>query len=159
MQIGFGYDVHKLVAGRKLVIAGIDVPHTKGLLGWSDGDVLIHAIIDALLGAMGAGDIGRHFPPGDQKYKGIASLKLLTFVQELLRNRGYAINNIDSTLVAEAPHFAPYIEAIRKNIAETLEIKIEQVSVKAKTEEGLGFTGTKRGLAAYAVCLVHKEVS
>ncbi|OGC23429.1 2-C-methyl-D-erythritol 2,4-cyclodiphosphate synthase [candidate division WOR-1 bacterium RIFOXYB2_FULL_42_35] len=158
MQIGFGYDVHKLVAGRKLIIGGVDIPHTKGLLGWSDGDVLIHAIIDALLGAMAEGDIGRHFPPGDERYQGISSLKLLNYVMELLRNRGYAVNNIDSTLVAEAPFFAPYTESIKENIAKTLEIKVGQISVKAKTEEGLGFTGTKRGMSAYAVCLIHKEV-
>ncbi|MDD5383125.1 MAG: 2-C-methyl-D-erythritol 2,4-cyclodiphosphate synthase [Candidatus Margulisbacteria bacterium] len=158
MQVGFGYDVHKLRTGRKLIIGGVTIPHAKGLLGWSDGDVLIHAVIDAILGAMGEGDIGRHFPPGDLSYKGISSLKLLKFIDELLRQRGYAINNIDSTIVAEEPRFAPHIEAMKRNIAETLGIGTELVNIKGKTEEGLGFTGKKQGIAAYAVCLVHKEV-
>ncbi|MEA3493228.1 MAG: 2-C-methyl-D-erythritol 2,4-cyclodiphosphate synthase [Candidatus Margulisiibacteriota bacterium] len=158
MQIGFGYDVHKLVKGRKLTVGGTGIPHPKGLLGWSDGDVLIHAIIDALIGAMGEGDIGRHFPPGDPDYKGIASLKLLEFIKELIRNRGYAINNIDSTIVAEEPRFAPYIEEMKQNIANTLEIKPELINIKGKTEEGLGFTGSKKGISAYAICLVHKDV-
>jgi len=158
MQIGFGYDVHKLVKGRKLTVGGETIPHSTGLLGWSDGDVLIHAVIDAIIGAMGEGDIGRHFPPGDEKFKDIASLKLLTFVSELLRERGYAISNIDSTIVAEEPRFAPYVEKMKKNIADTLGVKPELVNVKAKTEEGLGFTGTKKGISAYAVCLIHKDV-
>lgn len=158
MQVGFGYDVHKLVTGRKLIIGGVEIPHAKGLLGWSDADVLVHAVIDAIVGAMGAGDIGRHFPPGDSKYKGISSLNLLEFVQELLRSRGYAINNIDSTIVAEEPRFAPFIAKMEKNIANALGIRADLVNVKAKTEEGLGFTGSKKGISAYAVCLVHKEV-
>jgi 2-C-methyl-D-erythritol 2,4-cyclodiphosphate synthase len=158
MQIGFGYDVHKLAEGRPLIVGGIEIPHTKGLLGWSDGDVLLHAIIDALIGALGEGDIGRHFPPGDVTYKGISSIKLLRFVGELLRSRGYAINNIDSTIVAEEPRFAPHIKEMKKSIADALDVRVEIVNVKAKTEEGLGFTGTKKGMAAYAVCLVHKEV-
>lgn len=158
MQIGFGYDVHKLVKNRKLIVGGEVIPHAKGLLGWSDGDVLLHAIIDALIGAMGEGDIGRHFPAGDVTYKGISSLKLLGFVKELLINRGFAINNIDSTIVAEEPRFAPYIEKIKTNIAKILDIPESLVNVKAKTEEGLGFTGSKTGISAYAVCLVHKEV-
>lgn len=158
MQIGFGYDVHKLVEKRKLIIGGVKVPHAKGLLGWSDGDVLAHAVMDAILGAMGEGDIGRHFPPGDPKYKDISSLKLLGYVTELLREREFAINNIDATIVAEAPRFAPYIEEMKKNIAEALEIGADQVNIKGKTEEGLGFTGAKKGISAYAVCLLHKEV-
>jgi 2-C-methyl-D-erythritol 2,4-cyclodiphosphate synthase len=158
MQIGFGYDVHKLVKGRKLIVGGEDIPHSKGLLGWSDGDVLLHAVIDALIGAMGEGDIGRHFPPGDPNYKGIPSIELLKFVAELLRKKGYAINNIDSTIVAEEPRFAPYVEKIKQNIALTLGTRPEVVNVKAKTEEGLGFTGTKKGISAYAVCMIHKEV-
>ncbi|MFH1347165.1 MAG: 2-C-methyl-D-erythritol 2,4-cyclodiphosphate synthase [Candidatus Margulisiibacteriota bacterium] len=158
MRIGFGYDVHKLVKGRKLIVGGVDIPHAKGLLGWSDGDVLVHAVIDALLGAAGEGDIGRHFPPGDETYKGISSLKLLEFVRELLLNRGCAVNNIDSTIVAEEPRFAPYIEQMKINIAQTLGIGVELVNVKAKTEEGLGFTGNKTGVSAYAVCLAHKEI-
>lgn len=158
MRIGYGYDVHKLVKGRPFVLAGVVIPHKTGLLGWSDGDVLVHAIIDALLGAAGEGDIGRHFPPGNEKYKGIESLKLLEFVRELLRNRGWAVNNIDSTIVLEEPKLAEHIEKIRVNIANTLEVRVELVNVKAKTEEGLGFTGKKQGVAAHAICLLHKEV-
>ena len=158
MRIGFGYDVHKLVKGHKLIVGGVEIPHPKGLLGWSDADVLVHAVIDALLGAAGEGDIGRHFPPGDEKFKGISSLKLLDFVKELLRNRGYAVNNIDSTIVAEEPRFAPYIDRIRMNLAKTLGIDEGLVNVKAKTEEGLGFTGTKLGISAYAVCMIHREI-
>jgi 2-C-methyl-D-erythritol 2,4-cyclodiphosphate synthase len=158
MRIGIGYDVHKLVKGRKLIVGGVEIPHGKGLLGWSDGDVLLHAVIDAIIGALGEGDIGKHFPPGDVTYKGISSLKLLEFVRELLRNRGYSINNLDSTIVAEEPKFAPYIETIRTTIAGTLDIPAELVNVKAKTEEQLGFTGAKAGMKAYAVCLIHKEI-
>lgn len=158
MRIGIGYDVHKLVKGRKLIVGGVEIPHGKGLLGWSDGDVLLHAVIDAIIGALGEGDIGKHFPPGDVTYKGISSLKLLEFVRELLRNRGYSINNLDSTIVAEEPKFAPYIETIRTTIAGTLDIPAELVNVKAKTEEQLGFTGAKTGMKAYAVCLIHKEI-
>ena len=157
MQIGFGYDVHKLVKGRPLIVGGVEIPHPKGLLGWSDGDVLIHAVIDAILGAMGEGDIGKDFPPGQAEYKGISSLKLLFFVQELLRSRGLAVNNIDSTIVAEEPKFAPYIEAMKKKLAESLGIDAAQLNIKGKTEEGLGFTGKKQGISAYAVCLLHKE--
>ena len=156
MQIGIGYDVHKLVKGRKLIVGGEEIPHSRGLLGWSDGDVLVHAVIDALLGAMGEGDIGRHFPPGDPAYKGISSLKLLGRIRELLPSHGLAISNIDSTIVAEEPHFAPHIEKMRKNIAQILKIKEATVNVKAKTEEGLGFTGSKKGISAYAVCLLSK---
>jgi 2-C-methyl-D-erythritol 2,4-cyclodiphosphate synthase len=158
MRIGYGYDVHKLVKGRKLVLGGVLIKHAKGLLGWSDADVLIHAVIDAVLGAIGEGDIGKHFPPGDKKFKGISSLKLLEYVAELLRERGYAINNIDATVVAEEPKIAPYVNKMRENIAGALEITKDQINVKGKTEEGLGFTGAKKGIAAYAVCLVHKEV-
>jgi 2-C-methyl-D-erythritol 2,4-cyclodiphosphate synthase len=158
MKIGIGYDVHKLVKGRKLVIGGVEIPHPTGVLGWSDGDVLAHAILDALLGAMGEGDIGKHFPPGDKNYEGISSLKLLEFVKELLRTRSYSVNNIDATIVAEAPRFAPYIEAMKVALAASLEIKPEQINIKGKTEEGLGFTGTKKGIKAYAVCLIHKEI-
>ena len=158
MQIGYGYDVHKLVVGRKLIVGGIEIKHPKGLLGWSDGDVLIHAIIDAILGAMGEGDIGRHFPAGDEKFKGISSIKLLEFITELMREREYALSNIDATIVAEAPRFVPHIKAMEKKIAETLDIDEKLVNIKAKTEEGLGFTGTGKGMAAHAVCLVHKEV-
>ncbi|MGB9613018.1 MAG: 2-C-methyl-D-erythritol 2,4-cyclodiphosphate synthase [Candidatus Margulisiibacteriota bacterium] len=158
MRIGIGYDVHKLVKGRKLIVGGVEIPYQKGLLGWSDGDVLVHAVIDAILGAMGEGDIGKHFPPGDSTYKGISSLKLLEFVKELLRHRGYAVNNLDSTIVAEEPRFAPYIDEMRRTIAGVLDIPVDLVNIKAKTEEKLGFTGAKMGIKAYAVCLVHKEI-
>lgn len=158
MKIGIGYDVHKLVKGRKLFIGGVKIPYAKGLLGWSDGDVLIHAIIDAILGALGEGDIGKHFPPGDKNYKGISSLKLLGFVNELLRQRNYSINNIDSTIVAQEPYFAPYIDDMRKNIATVLELSTELVNVKGKTEEKLGFTGTKKGMKAYAICMLHNII-
>lgn len=141
-----------------MVVGGVKIPHKKGLLGWSDGDVLTHAIIDAIVGALGEGDIGRHFPPGDVKYKGISSLKLLEFVRELLRNRGYFICNIDSTVVAEEPRFAPYISKMKKAIAKALDLSIGLVNIKGKTEEGLGFTGAKKGISAYAICLIHKEI-
>ncbi|MFA5839290.1 MAG: 2-C-methyl-D-erythritol 2,4-cyclodiphosphate synthase [Candidatus Margulisiibacteriota bacterium] len=158
MKIGFGYDAHKLVVKRKLVVGGVTIPSVKGLLGWSDGDVLLHAIIDALIGAMGEGDIGKHFPPGEKAYKGISSLKLLEFVAELLRERGFVVSNIDATVVAEAPKLAPYISQMRINIAGCLDTKPELVNIKGKTEEGMGFTGKKQGIAAYAVCLIHKEI-
>ncbi len=157
MRIGFGYDVHKLVKGKKLIIGGIEIAHAKGLEGWSDGDVLLHAIIDALIGAIGDGDIGYHFPPGDKRFKGISSVKLLSFVKELLRNKGFSINNIDSTIVAEEPKFAPHVNKMKKLIAKTLGIKEDLVNIKGKTEEGLGFTGAKKGISAYAVCLLHNE--
>ena len=158
MRIGIGYDVHKLVKGRKLIIGGVEIAHSKGLLGWSDADVLLHAIIDAIIGAMGLGDIGKHFPPGDKKYKGASSVKLLEFIKELLRGRGYALNNIDSTIVAEEPRFAPHISKMQKKIARALDVPEDLISVKAKTEEGLGFTGAKKGISAYAICLIHKEI-
>jgi 2-C-methyl-D-erythritol 2,4-cyclodiphosphate synthase len=158
MRVGIGYDMHKLVKGRKLILGGVKIPHTKSLLGWSDADVLVHAIIDAIIGAMGEGDIGRHFPAGNPNYKNISSIKLLGFVAELLRQRSFAIANIDSTIVAEAPRFAPHVEKMRQNIAEALDIAAQLVNVKAKTEEGLGFTGSKKGISAYAVCLLHKEI-
>jgi len=158
MRIGYGYDAHKLVKGRKLVLGGVLIKHPKGLLGWSDADVLVHAVIDAILGAVGEGDIGKHFPPGDKAYKGISSIKLLAYIAELLRERGYAINNIDATVVAEEPKIAPYVDKMRENMARALEITVDQINVKGKTEEGLGFTGAKKGIAAYAVCLAHNEV-
>ena len=157
MQVGLGYDVHKLVRGRKLILGGVEIKHPKGLLGWSDGDVLLHAIIDAVIGAMGEGDIGKHFPPGDIRFKGISSLRLLEFVQELLRARGFAINNIDTTVVAQEPLLFPYVEEMKTNISKTLGINSSQINIKGKTEEGLGFTGKKQGMAAYAICLIHKE--
>ena len=158
MRIGYGYDVHKLVKGRKLILGGVLIKHAKGLLGWSDADVLAHAVIDAVLGAIGEGDIGKHFPPGDKKFKDISSLKMLEYVAELLRERGFAINNIDATVIAEEPKIAPYVDEMRKNMAGALEITKDQINIKGKTEEGLGFTGAKKGIAASAVCLAHKEM-
>jgi 2-C-methyl-D-erythritol 2,4-cyclodiphosphate synthase len=158
VQVGIGYDVHKLVKGRKLILGGVEIPHKTGLLGHSDGDVLIHAIIDALLGAAGEGDIGRHFPDTEPVYEGISSIKLLKQIRDMLVQKKYEINNVDSTVVIQNPKIAPYIDQMRRNIAENLEISVGQVSVKAKTEEGLGFTGTEKGVKAMAVCLLHKKV-
>ncbi|MFA4858624.1 MAG: 2-C-methyl-D-erythritol 2,4-cyclodiphosphate synthase [Candidatus Margulisiibacteriota bacterium] len=157
MRIGFGYDVHPYVAGRKLILGGVEIPYTKGLLGHSDADVLTHAIIDAILGALAEGDIGRHFPDTDPNYKDISSLVLLKKIRELLLRDGCSINNIDSTLVLEEPRLSPYIEEIRLQLSKTLEVAVNQINVKAKTEEGLGFTGQKKGIKAYAVCMLHKK--
>ena len=154
MRIGTGYDVHQLTEGRKLILGGVEIPHDKGLLGHSDADVLLHAIMDALLGAAALGDIGSHFPDTDEKYKGISSLKLLKYTGELLFERNYIIENIDSTIIAQQPKLRPYIDEMRKNIAKALEISVEQVSVKATTEERLGFTGREEGISAQAVCLL-----
>ena len=154
MRIGTGYDVHKLAEGRKLIIGGVDIPYEKGLLGHSDADVLIHAIMDALLGAAALGDIGLHFPDSDKEYEGISSVELLKKVRRLLLEKGYAISNVDSTIIAQAPKLRPYIDDMRKNIANALLLPIDDVSVKATTEEGLGFTGQGEGIAAQAVCLI-----
>ena len=154
MRIGTGYDVHKLAEGRKLIIGGVDIPYEKGLLGHSDADVLIHAIMDALLGAAALGDIGLHFPDSDKEYEGISSVELLKKVRRLLLEKGYAISNVDSTIIAQAPKLRPYIDDMRKNIANALLLPIDDVSVKATTEEGLGFTGQGEGIAAEAVCLI-----
>ncbi len=154
MRVGTGYDAHALVEGRKLWLGGINVPWEKGLAGHSDADVLIHAIMDALLGAAGLRDIGFHFPPGDPRYKDISSTKLLMGVAELLRKENYTIVNIDSTVIAEKPKLAPYIEQMRLQIAETLSISTGQVMVKATTSEGLGFTGNGEGIAACAVACI-----
>ena len=154
MRVGMGYDVHKLVQGRELIMGGVKIQHTVGLLGHSDADVLLHAIMDALLGAAALGDIGKHFPDTDERYKGISSLELLCHVGTLLAEHGYTVGNIDATIVAQAPKMRPHIEAMEKNIAETLAIEIGQVNVKATTEEGLGFTGAKEGISAYAICLI-----
>lgn len=154
MRIGYGYDVHKLVEGRRFTLGGVEVPFKKGLLGHSDADVLIHAVIDALIGAAGLGDIGRHFPPTDNKFKDISSITLLAHTAELLKNAGFTVANIDSTIVCQEPKLAPYIPGMVKNIADTLLISHGQVNVKAKTEEGLGFTGTGDGVAAHAVALI-----
>lgn len=154
MRIGHGYDVHRLVEGRKLIMGGVDIPHTKGLLGHSDADVLLHAIMDALLGAAALGDIGKHFPDNDPAYAGADSLQLTLQVGKILRNRGYRIVNIDATVIAQAPKLAPHIEQMRRNIAEALCIDVDAVSVKATTEEHLGFTGDGSGISAHAVCLI-----
>ena len=152
MRVGMGYDVHKLAEGRDLIIGGVKIPHTLGLLGHSDADVLLHAVMDALLGAAAQGDIGKHFPDTDEAYKGISSMKLLAHVAELIWEKGYLVENIDATIIAQKPKMRPYIEQMEKNIAETLKIDISQVNVKATTEEGLGFTGTEQGISAQAVC-------
>ena len=147
MRVGMGYDVHKLVEERELILGGVNIPHTLGLLGHSDADVLLHAIMDALLGAAALGDIGKHFPDTDEKYKGISSLKLLEHVGKLIEQEGYVIENIDATVIAQKPKLRPYIEEMEENIAKTLHIEKEQINVKATTEERLGFTGRgKRAL-------------
>ncbi len=156
MRIGHGYDVHKLKKGRKLIIGGVDIPYKKGLLGHSDADVLLHAISDALLGAAALGDIGKHFPPSDEQYKNIDSRILLKKVAELLNNNGYKVQNVDATILAEKPKMLPFINEMRQNIANDLGLELDQISVKATTEEGLGFTGKGKGIAAHAVCLIQK---
>ncbi len=154
-RIGFGFDVHKLIEGRKLFLGGVEIPFEKGLLGHSDADVLLHAICDALLGAAALGDIGKHFPDTDIRFKGISSIELLKHVGKLLSQNGYAIGNIDSTLVLEKPKILPYINQMQKNIAESLGILENQVSVKATTNEGMGFIGTGEGAVAYAVTTIN----
>ncbi len=158
MRIGMGYDVHRLVQGRDLIIGGVNIPHEKGLLGHSDADVLLHAIMDALLGAASLGDIGKHFPDTDDSYKGISSVKLLEHVGKLLEEHCFFIENIDATIVAQKPKMRPHIDLMRKNIADTLGIDISQVNVKATTEEGLGFTGTEEGISAQAICLLTSPI-
>ena len=155
-RIGHGYDVHKLVENRKLILGGVDIPYEKGHLGHSDADVLLHAISDALLGAAALGDIGKHFPDTDEAYKGADSLVLLARVGEILKEAGYRPSNIDSTVIAQAPKLAPHIENMRKNIAKALGIELDAVSVKATTEERLGFTGRGEGISAHAVCIIEK---
>ena len=154
MRIGHGYDVHQLVAGRKLIMGGVDIPWEKGLLGHSDADVLLHAISDAILGALGEGDIGRHFPDTDAAYKGADSLKLLAHVMQLAELRGYRLGNLDATIIAQQPKMAPHISQMRTNIALVLKAEIGQVNVKATTEEGLGFSGRGEGISAHAVVLM-----
>lgn len=154
MRIGFGYDVHAFSKDRKLILGGVDVPHTMGLLGHSDADVLVHAIMDALLGAAALGDIGKHFPDTEVEFKGIDSLILLSRVSEVLKASGYSISNIDSTIVAQAPKLAPYIDKMRQNIADALCLELNQISVKATTTEHLGFEGRKEGISAYAAVLI-----
>lgn len=156
MRIGLGYDVHKLVPNRDLIIGGVKIPHTLGLLGHSDADVLIHAIMDSLLGAAALGDIGKHFPDTDAEFKGISSIKLLNEVRELLSKNNYKIENIDATIIAQRPKMSPYITSMRENISEALRISIDQINVKATTEEGLGFTGIEEGISSQSICLINK---
>lgn len=156
MRVGLGYDVHKLVEGRELILGGVAIPYEKGLLGHSDADVLVHAIMDALLGAAALGDIGKHFPDTDPQYKGISSIKLLEHVGKLLDEHLYVIENIDATIIAQKPKMAPHIQVMRENIASALGIEVEQVNVKATTEEGLGFTGTGDGISSQAICAIEK---
>ena len=150
-RVGIGYDVHKLVVDRKLILGGVDIPHDKGLLGHSDADVLLHAIADALLGAAALGDIGKHFPDTDERFRGISSLLLLKHVGNLLHEKHFLINNIDATIVAQKPKLLPFIPTMRQNIAETLNLALDNVNVKATTEERLGFTGNEEGISSYAV--------
>ena len=154
MRIGHGYDVHRLVEERKLILGGVDIPYEKGLLGHSDADVLTHAVMDALLGAAGLGDIGKHFPDTDPTYKGADSLKLLDHVMEVLRGKGWQVGNIDATIIAQRPKLAGFIPEMRENLAVRMNVAPEQVNVKATTEEKLGFTGSGEGIAAHAVCLL-----
>lgn len=156
MRIGTGYDVHRLVEGRKLIMGGVEIPHEKGLLGHSDADVLLHAVCDALLGAAGLGDIGKHFPDTDQRYKGISSIALLAEVAGMLAGQGFRVNNIDATIVAERPKMAPHISAMVSNITTAVNAGPGAVNVKATTTEGLGFTGRGEGIAAYAACTIER---
>lgn len=156
MRIGMGYDVHRLTKGRELILGGVKIPYEKGLLGHSDADVLVHAVMDALLGAAALGDIGRHFPDTDPKYEGISSISLLEHVAALLEAQQYIVENIDATVIAQRPKMLPHIENMRKNIADALKISVDQVNIKATTEEGLGFTGTGEGISSQAVCLLEK---
>ncbi|CDM69708.1 2-C-methyl-D-erythritol 2,4-cyclodiphosphate synthase [Clostridium bornimense] len=154
MRIGMGYDVHKLVTNRKLIIGGVEIPHSLGLLGHSDADVLLHAIMDALLGAAALGDIGKHFPDTDERFKGASSIKLLEEVGRLVNEAGYKIENIDSTIIAQKPKMSPHINLMRENISNALNIDIKNINVKATTEEGLSFTGREEGISSQAICLL-----
>lgn len=156
-RIGHGYDVHKLVEGRKLILGGVEIPHTVGLLGHSDADVLTHALMDALLGALALGDIGHLFPDNDPAYAGADSIKLLEAVMEHIRAAGYAVSNVDCTVLAQAPKLAPHIARMRERLAAAMGVAVDQVSVKATTEEGLGFTGAREGIAAHAVALLERR--
>lgn len=158
MKVGMGYDVHRLVPNRPLIIGGVTIPHETGLLGHSDADVLLHAIMDSLLGAAALGDIGKHFPDTNDKFKGISSMELLKEVKLLLDKFNYSIGNIDATIIAQKPKMSPYIELMRENISNALNITIEQINVKATTEEGLGFTGTEQGISSQSICLLYKSV-
>lgn len=158
MRVGMGYDVHKLVENRKLILGGVEIPYEYGLLGHSDADVLVHAIMDALLGAAALRDIGRHFPDNDPAYEGADSIKLLKKVGEMLEERMYLIENIDATVIAQKPKLLPYIDTMVKNVAEALHLEEDQVNIKATTEEGLGFTGKKEGISAQAICCISKAL-
>ncbi len=156
-RIGFGYDAHRLVGGRDLILGGVKIPHQTGLSGHSDADVLCHAIGEAVLGALCLGDLGRHFPDTDEKYKGISSLRILSMIKDMAKKQNARVTNVDSTIVAQEPKLSPHIEKMRKNLADVLKIDTNQVSVKATTTEGLGFAGKKEGISAYAVVLMEKE--
>lgn len=158
MRVGMGYDVHKLVENRKLILGGVEIPYEYGLLGHSDADVLVHAIMDALLGAAALRDIGRHFPDNDPAYEGADSIELLKKVGEMLEERMYLIENIDATVIAQKPKLLPYIDTMVKNVAEALHLEEDQVNIKATTEEGLGFTGKKEGISAQAICCISKAL-
>jgi 2-C-methyl-D-erythritol 2,4-cyclodiphosphate synthase len=157
LRVGIGYDVHALTAGRRLVLGGVEVPFELGLSGWSDADVLTHAVMDALLGAAALGDIGRHFPPGDPQYEGVSSLTLLAKVKALLAEKGWQVNNLDATIIAERPRLSEYINDMREKLCQALGIDIERVSVKASTSDGLGFTGRGEGIATYAVAALKEK--
>lgn len=154
MRIGMGYDVHRLVSGRDLILGGVAIDYERGLLGHSDADVLLHAIMDALLGAAALGDIGKHFPDTDPAYKGASSIRLMEHVRELIRREGFSVENVDATIIAERPKMRPHIDQMRENIARALDVDLSRINVKATTEEGLGFTGTGEGISAQAVCLL-----
>lgn len=156
-RIGHGYDVHKLVKERALVLGGVEIEHELGLLGHSDADVLVHAIMDALIGAMGLGDIGKHFPDTDEKYRGISSISLLSNIYGMMQDNGYSVVNVDATVIAQKPKLLPYIEKMRSNIAFVLHVSIDAINIKATTEERLGFTGREEGISAHAVALIEKN--
>lgn len=157
MKVGIGYDVHKLVEGRDLIIGGVNIPHSIGLLGHSDADVLTHAVIDSMFGALGVGDLGRHFPDTDPKYKGADSLKLMEYAYNLMDKMGYEIGNIDCVIIAQAPKMAPHLDKMKENFARILNTDIKNINIKATTEEGLGFTGSKEGISSQAICLLKEK--
>ncbi|MBL4930763.1 2-C-methyl-D-erythritol 2,4-cyclodiphosphate synthase [Clostridium paridis] len=154
MRVGIGYDVHTLVENRSLILGGVNIPYEKGLLGHSDADVLLHAIMDSLLGAAALGDIGKHFPDSDPRFKDASSIKLLSHVGNLLKEKGYSINNIDATIIAQRPKLSPFINEMRENIASALNITLEDINIKATTEEGLGFTGSGEGISSQSICSI-----
>ncbi|MST62730.1 2-C-methyl-D-erythritol 2,4-cyclodiphosphate synthase [Peptostreptococcus anaerobius] len=157
MRVGIGYDVHKLVDNRDLIIGGVNIPHEKGLLGHSDADVLTHALIDSIFGALAVGDLGKHFPDTDPKYKGVDSLKLLKYAFKLMDEMGYKIGNLDCIIIAQAPKMAPHLDKMRKNFADILNTDLSNINIKATTEEGLGFTGNREGISSQAICLLLKK--